>query len=196
MTSLQQKKSAFTKNLLLQAAVDLANTIDVAELSYKKVAEHAGISERTMFRHFSSREAFLDALATLLHQQLELPGIPESAKALSAYSRQLYQQLDKQPRKVEVLLSADLLPRILQTSSKERLKELQALLKQTYPHCPDDLIIKTAANLRYVLSASSWRYYRFYFEFDLTTSIQCADMLVKQSLALLDMIGASSYVEN
>jgi AcrR family transcriptional regulator len=195
MTSLPLKKSALTKNQLLQAAIELADSTDVAALSYKKVAEQAGVSERTMFRHFSHRDAFLDALAMVLHQQLALPAIPDSAQDLSAYSRQLYQQLDKQPRKVEVLLSADLLPRILQTSSKDRLEELHSLLQHAYPHCPDDLITKTAANLRYVLSASSWRYYRCYFKFDLTTSIQCADMLVKQSLALLDMIGASTYVE-
>lgn len=192
MTSLQERKSEFTKRLLIEAAIELIDENDINDLSFKRIAEQAGISERTMFRQFSSRDAFLDALAISMHNQLSLPSLPDSARDLSEHLRELFHQLDKQPRKVEVLLGADLLPRVLRTSGQQRLEDLKALLKKDYPHVADDVLTKTAANLRFVMNASTWRYYRKYFEFDLTTSIQCADMLVKQSLSLLDAFSATN----
>lgn len=186
MSALLEKKATFTENLLLDAACELAQTLDISELSFKKVAERAEISPRTMFRYFSNREAFLDALTARLYAELELPDIPDDVNALSDYMRVLYQKLDAQPRKVMVLLSADLLPRVLNTQAKARFEALQRLLHKTYPGIAKMEIVKTAANLRYVMSASSWRYYRMHFDFDLTTSIECAQLLVTQAIAHLE----------
>jgi len=186
MTALQEKKATFTVNLLLDAACELAQTLDISEISFKKVAERAEISPRTMFRYFNNREAFLDALTARLYDELDLPGIPDNVQALSDYITLLYQKLEAQPRKVMVLLSADLLPRVLNTTAKARFEALQQLLHKAYPDTAKTEIMKTAANLRYVMSASSWRYYRMHFDFDLTTSIECAQMLVSQAIVHLE----------
>lgn len=186
MSALLEKKATFTVNLLLDAACELTQTLDVSELSFKKVSERAEISQRTMFRYFRTRDAFLDALTARLYGELDLPDIPESVDSLADYIAKMYQKLDAQPRTVMVLLSADLLHRIINTSAKARFEALQQLLTIAYPSVAKSEIIKTAANLRYVMSASSWRYYRMHFNFDLTTSIECAQMLVCQSIAHLD----------
>jgi AcrR family transcriptional regulator len=186
MSALQEKKANFTVNLLLDAACELAQILDISELSFKKVAEQAEISPRTMFRYFNTREAFLDALTARLYAGLDLPDIPENVNALADYIALLYQKLDAQPRTVMVLLSADLLPRILNTTARARFEALQQLLHKAYPDTAKMEIVKTAANLRYVMSASSWRYYRMHFDFDLTTSIECAQMLVSQAIAHLE----------
>lgn len=159
--------------------------MDIQELSFKRVSEQADISQRTMFRYFRTRDAFLDALAKRLHSDLKLPEIPANVDSLDDYIANLYTQFDAQPRKVMVLLSSDLLPRILDTTSKQRLASLEALLSRTYPKSNSRDIIKTAANLRYVISASSWRYYRMNFEFDEKMATECAQMLARQALYYL-----------
>lgn len=182
MSALQEKKAAFTVNLLLDAACELAETADISELSFKKVSDRADISQRTMFRYFRTRDAFLDALTMRLYQELDLPDIPEDIEQLSDYIAQLYQKLDAQPLKVKALLSADLLPRVLSSTAKKRLAALEKLLAKSFPDVDAEDIKKTAANLRYVMSASSWRYYRMYFEFDSNMATQCAQLLVTQSI--------------
>ncbi|MBT8115967.1 MAG: TetR/AcrR family transcriptional regulator [Arenicella sp.] len=186
MTALQEKKAAFTRKLILDAARELIDTIDISALSFKKVSEQAEISQRTMFRYFTTREAFLDALTTRLYAELELPDIPGAVDKLPDYIAELYRKLDAKPRIVTVLLSADLLPRVLSTTAKARLEALKKLLAETHPHCSKADITKTAANLRYVMSASSWRYYRHYFELELDIAIDCAQLLVAQSLEYLE----------
>lgn len=186
MSILLEKKAAFTTNLLLDAACELLQTMDINELSFKVVSDKAEISQRTMFRYFRSRESFLDALTERLYGELNLPTVPDSVDALPDYITMLYEKLDAQPRKVMVLLSADLLPRVLNTTAKQRLATLEALLTQTYPNASKHDIKKTAANLRYVMSASSWRYYRIHFGFDSTMATECARMLVHQSIRYLE----------
>ncbi|MEQ9463151.1 MAG: TetR/AcrR family transcriptional regulator [Haliea sp.] len=185
MNTLNSKKAAFTRNLLLDAARELAETIEVNDISFKLVSERADISQRTMFRHFTSREEFLNAFTTREYGELDLPDIPHSVEELPSYVDVLYRKLDAQPRRVMMLLSADLLPRVLSTSGKERLERMRQVLADAFPHCAEHEIIQTAANLRYVMSASSWRYYRMNFEFDLETSVSCARMIVTQALHYL-----------
>ncbi|MGS2719598.1 TetR/AcrR family transcriptional regulator [Paraglaciecola aestuariivivens] len=186
MSSLQQKKADFTQQLLLSAATELASQAKISEISFKKVADHAGISERTMFRYFTSREAFLDALADHLHKQLQLPPLPNSVNHLEEYVGQLFNSLEGQPKVLKILFDPLLLSRIINTSAKHRYLELITLLEQHYPKCDKALIKLSAANIRYVMSASSWRYYRENFSFDLNTSIQCAQLIVRQSLDYLN----------
>lgn len=195
MATLNDKKATFTKNLLLDAARELAETTEVSDISFKLVAEHAGISPRTMFRHFNTREAFLDAFATREHGELGLPDMPDSIDQFPDYVAQVYQKFDMQQRRVLVLLSADLLPRVINTSAKRRFEGIHALLAKTFPSCDAGDIFKTAANIRYVTNASSWRYYRMNFNFDLETSIGCAQMVVTQSLHFLETQRQSNAVK-
>ena len=187
MSSLQTKKSTFTKNLILTAAAELVDTLDMNDLSFKKVSEHAGIAERTMFRYFRSRDEFLDAFAAKLHSNLQLPSMPNVTEGLEEFVEQLFHSFEAQPRLVHLLLDPQLLPHIINTSSKLRLRELIVLLTQHYPQCDNLVITHTAANLRYFMSASTWRYYREMFNFDLSSSIQCVQMVVRQALADLNL---------
>ncbi|MCW8107354.1 TetR/AcrR family transcriptional regulator [Alteromonas ponticola] len=182
MSALLEKKAAFTVNLLIEAACELLEHTDIHELSFKKVAEQADISQRTMFRYFKTRDDFLDALTARLYSDLALPDVPDNVEDLTDYIATLYKKLEAQPRKVMVLLSADLLPRIIKTSAKQRLAALEILLSKSYPDAKASDIKKTAANLRYVMSASSWRYYRMYFEFSPQMATECAQLLVKQAI--------------
>lgn len=182
MNSLNAKKADFTKNLLLDAACELTRSLEINEISFKAVSEQAGISERTMFRHFGTRDDFLDTLTERLYNELNAPAIPADTSLLPQFVSDLYRKFESQPRIVKVLLSADLFGRVIKTSAKARLNALKALLSKTYPNCTDQQITQTAANLRYIMSASSWHYYRVNFEFDIKTSESCAILMVNQAL--------------
>lgn len=185
MSRLQKKKAQLTVNLLLESACELSLTLEVSELSFKKVSEHAQISQRTMFRYFHTREQFLDAFSEKLHAELDLPDMPNSIESLTNYLSILYVKFDAQPRKVTLLLSSELLPRIISTFARERFEKIKNILHKSYPEVDDIEIMKTAANLRYIISASSWHYYRVHYDFDLNTSIDCAQMMLSQAIAHL-----------
>ncbi|WJG10269.1 hypothetical protein [Aliiglaciecola sp. LCG003] len=121
-----------------------------------------------------------------LHSELQLPAMPLVIEKLEDFVEQLYQSFEAQPRLVHLLLDAQLLPRIVNTASKMRYEALIVLLKKHYPHCDETLITQTAANLRYIMSASTWRYYRQMFDFNMVASVQCARMVIRQAIAYLN----------
>jgi len=186
MSVLLEKKAQMTIDLLLDAASELCKELDVNDISFKKVADKAEISQRTMFRYFRTREDFLEALTLRLHGELQLPTTPTSLEGLSDYLAKLYRKFDAQPRKVMVLLSAEMHPKVLKTSAKNRFDAIFNLLCDEYGNFDKEVLFKVAANLRYVISASSWHYYRMHYNFDLTTSIECANMMLSQSLNYLN----------
>jgi len=191
MDNLQNKKANFTRSLLLDSAVELLQDCAISELSFKQISENAGVSERTMFRYFENKAVLLDELTTKMHAMLDLPRVPGSSEQLSEFLETLYRQFEQNFKLVETLLDSDFYSRVIQTTAIKRHQEIKALLSQGYPNCPEDLITMTAANLRYILSATSWRYYRVIFDFEPSTSVKSANLVLQQSLLALDQFGES-----
>lgn len=59
--ALRDRQVELTRDLILQALADLIGEGRLAEFSIQEVADRAGVSLRTVYRHFASREALLDA---------------------------------------------------------------------------------------------------------------------------------------
>ncbi len=182
MTKLSERHAALTRQLVLDAAVDLIKDCEVSELSLKQIAEHAGVGERTLYRHFATRTVFMEALAVTLHEKLATPPTPTDAAALVTLPASLYGKLEEQPEIVLAILHSELYQYVFGTTTRDRWSSIKELLNKTYPNCPERLRENTAANIRYYLSASTWYYYRYNFKFDLETTIQCAELAIEQAL--------------
>jgi AcrR family transcriptional regulator len=64
-TQLRQAQNAATRDRILSAALDLAHTVsswDWHELTVRNVARQAGVSERTIYRHFSNEHELHEAV--------------------------------------------------------------------------------------------------------------------------------------
>jgi len=167
---------------VLDAAVELIQDQGVDSISLKKIAEHAGMSERTLYRHFATRDVLMEALAVKLHQQLDLPPTPSRADELPAMADTLYRKLEAKPHIVLAILHSELYGQILNSKARDRWNAIKQLLTERYPDAPENLREMTAANIRYYLNATTWHYYRYKFDFDLETSIQCAELAIEQAL--------------
>ena len=145
------------------------------------------MSERTVFRYFSSRDELLDALALEVSATLELPPLPASLQDMVEAPRRLYRAFESHLNLTRAALHSELSDRIRESVAKTRWKAVKVLIDQLAPHRSDKERMYAAANIRYFLSASSWQYYRFYFGFSLKDSIASAEQAVRQTLASLDV---------
>jgi len=59
------------KDQIADIALELLGEIPLAQLTTRAIAARAGMSQPALFRHFTSREAVLVAVATALHARLE-----------------------------------------------------------------------------------------------------------------------------
>ncbi len=195
MAKLNEKHAALTRQLVLDAAVELIKDCDVSELSLKKIAEHAGMAERTLYRHFATRNVFIEALAATLHERLATPPTPVDAASLATMPELLYRKLEEQPEIVLAILHSELYQYIFGTAARDRWLSIKNILNDAYPNTPDQLREMSAANIRYYLSASTWYYYRYNFKFDIETTIQCAELSIEQTLQGLSAYSSSSQVK-
>jgi AcrR family transcriptional regulator len=69
--TLRDQQTEFTKQLLLDAARKVIMETDPSEFSMQKVAEEAGVSHRTVYRYFPSRQALIDAFSDWAESSLQ-----------------------------------------------------------------------------------------------------------------------------
>lgn len=180
--SLKDRQYALTRGLLLEATVGHLESGSPGNLTMRAIARRAGVAERTIFRHFASRDELLDALAMEVAQRLELPPAPDSIEALAQAPQALYRAYEARERLTQAALHSELFDRIRQTVARERWDAIRRLLDGYAPRRSERERTYAAANIRYMLSASAWNYYRRYFRFSLKDSIGAAEQAIRDAL--------------
>lgn len=180
--SLASRHTDLTQRVLLDAALDLLEQAPVHELSARAVAKHAGVSERTMFRYFANREDFLIAVAAAMSNRLQVPAEPTNLAELLNFPQTIYQCFEDKIALTKAALHSELYDHIRQADGQRRGAAIRSLVDQLAPDTAEQARKLAAANIRYYLVATTWHYYRFYFELSLEESVQCARMAIVQTL--------------
>jgi AcrR family transcriptional regulator len=183
--TLAERRADLTERLILDAAVQLLETSSLAEVTARAVARHAGISERTIFRYFATREAFLDAIAEEVRRRMNVPPPPISLDELLRAPRALYSAFEAKEKLTNAALHTELFERMRETQARDRWVAVRKIVDSHAPRRPERDRRIAAANIRYYLSATSWHYYRFYFGFSLEDTIACAETAIRQALDAL-----------
>lgn len=172
-----------TQRLILDSAVELLEVGEVSELTVRAVARHAQMSERTVFRYFPSRDEFLDAVVNELVSRLHPPPPPAALDELLAYPAVLYARFEETAGLLKAILHADLYKRVRATVVGERWNAVQALIDQAAGHRSEHERRIAGANIHYYLSATTWHYFRFNFEFPPEMAVECATRAVRLAVA-------------
>lgn len=181
-TTLNEKRQDMTRGLILDGAFALLKEGAIRELTVRAVAQHAGMSERTVFRYFPARDALLDAVADYLREHMATPALPGTLEGLLAAPGVLYRSFEERADHTRAALHPDLVGRVRSQQADIRWKAVHGLLEAIAPQAKEAQRRIAAANICYHLTASSWNYYRTAFGFGLDESIACAETALRQAL--------------
>jgi AcrR family transcriptional regulator len=176
--SLIDRHTDATEKLILVSALELLERASVTELTARAVAKHAGMSERTVFRYFASRDEFLDAVAAEVVRNLQAPAPPAKIEDLPDYPRVLYARFEEKANLVRSALHTEVFKRIHDTVANERWRAVRSLIDGRAGHRSERDRKIAAANIRYYLAATTWHYYRFYLDFTLAETIDSARLAI------------------
>ena len=179
---LVDRQTDLTRRLILDTAVQNLRHTSIGELTVRAVAKAANISERTVFRYFATREAFLDGVAEAVREQMALPAAPRTVEELLGAPRALYTRFEAVCELTQAALHSELFHRMRETQARVRWTAVQAIVDALAPRRSARERKLAAANIRFYLAASAWHYFRFYFGFSLEDSIACAETAIRQSL--------------
>jgi AcrR family transcriptional regulator len=182
MSSLAELHADHTERVILDSALAVLADDSFNGLTVRAVAKKAAISERTIFRYFATRESFLDATAAEFTRLLNMPPAPQSLPELIAMPRALYQSFEPHGKLIRAVMHTEIFPRMKSGSAHERWVAISRVVDREFRKAPPRARRIAAANIRFFLSANTWQYYRFIFEFDLEQTIACAETAIRQSL--------------
>ena len=185
MSSLTVLHTDHTEQLILQSALAVLQDDSFNGLTVRATAKKAGMSERTIFRYFATREEFLDAVAREFTRILNMPPAPQTLDELLAMPRRLYTAFEPHAKLISAVFHTELFPRMKAGAAQQRWVSISKLLDREFKKAPSRARKIAAANIRYYLSGASWHYYRFVFRFDLEETIACAETVIRQALAVL-----------
>jgi AcrR family transcriptional regulator len=181
-SALVARQTDLTQRLILEAALEVAAEAPGEPLSVRATAKRAGMSERTVFRYFATREDLVTAAAAAFERRLNLPEPPTSLEELLAYPEALYGCFEDQAAFIRAALPSELSQRLRGKAAVVRRQAIAGLIERLAPGRPDAERRIAAANIHYHLVASTWHYYRVHFNFSPEEAVQAARTVIVQSL--------------
>ena len=159
-------------HLILDALTELLATHRVDEVSTKQIAERAGVSQPTVYRHFPDRAALVHGLTDRIEQLIAAAGIPEPA-TLEGWIEGIesaFRVTDEHADQViaEAVLNAD--PRRLTPESRARTASITRAVARSFPELDDRDHRRVAALVRTLISVQTWLRMREEFGIDAAES--------------------------
>ena len=157
---LSQRHLLQTRDWIVQAATDELEHSGMAVLTNALIAQRAGVSERTVYRHFATRESLLEAVAAEVTSRLATPPVPADPEALRDYPAQLFACFEARPQLTSEALQSDLFAHIRDGVSSQRWLALRRLVQTHWPAVPPARREQATVGMRYLLTATTWSYHR------------------------------------
>lgn len=155
--TLRERQVAQTRDLILDALTTLLADRRADEVSMRDIAAEAGVSERTVYRHFPDRRALLDGLSQRLPPIADKPSFGVGGlDDLAATSRRLMEMLDEHQvsARAEAVLNAD--PRHFAADTRANTRNMLDLLATGLPELDERERLRIAAVIRCLASTQAW----------------------------------------
>lgn len=190
-SGLRQAQAGLTRERILHAAGEIvAGAGGPAALTFKRVAERAGMTEMTVYRHFPNRDALLRAVWERINAQMG-PGIgmPQSAGELRGQHRALFEGFDRVAPTIVASVTTPQGREMRASLNTERHAAFDRIVGEVAPALPPSERRRAAALLQLLHSAYAWDSLREQWGMD---GAEAGDATLWLIDLLLDHIGRTS----
>ncbi|HZD01983.1 MAG TPA: helix-turn-helix domain-containing protein [Actinomycetes bacterium] len=179
-----------TRGAILEAAVDLFLQRRSDGFSVQEVADRAGLTHRTVYRYFSTRQELIRATAQHLAPGLseepfiKVSTVEEWIDAVGAHLARTEANFEVVRSVLAAVLASEDL-RLFDQSLHDRDAHRWGVFRRQFPHLPESDARRTFATLRHLMSSTSYVFFRLRFGLspaEATEAIQSgASQLVEQA---------------
>jgi AcrR family transcriptional regulator len=157
-STLRDRQVAQTRELILDALTTLLDDRRADEVTTREIAAVAGVSERTVYRHFPDRDALLEGLTQRLpafdvvRPSFGVGGLEDIAPT----SRRLMEVLEEHyvTARAEAVFNAD--PRRFAAATQANTRDMVDLLAKELPELGERERLRIAAVIRCLVSTQAW----------------------------------------
>jgi len=148
--SLRDQQAAVARERILRAVAELLERDGSAELTMPQVAESSGVSLRTVYRYFPTREALLDTAGRWIGGELLKQGYPTSLDDVADSFERACSEFDERPGLVRAMALSHVGREARSARRRERLEAIRQLLEQEVGALPEQELRQAEAVLAYL----------------------------------------------
>lgn len=156
-SSLRKKQAEATRQLILETLAEQIVADGLQNFSIADAAQRAGVSPRTIYRHFPNREALLDALGEWVDQQLgEIP-FPATPDEVAEVAEIVFPRFEEKATLVQALLISELGKNVRSRRLTMRRQAVTQSLQPVLRHLDPDEAKGICALIQQLGSAAMWQ---------------------------------------
>jgi AcrR family transcriptional regulator len=153
---LRERQAAVVRDAILDALADLLETQDPDDIALPQVAADAGVSTRTLYRYFATREALFAAAGDHIVARLGLPARIGSAEEITATFLQSAAEGARHPQLIKSMLHSSLGRRARSAHRARRIQAIMTALAEVTSHLEPGEARRRSAAIAYLCSLSAW----------------------------------------
>ena len=155
-SSLRDRQAAVIREAILDALAARLDHDNPDDVAMPQVAADAGISLRTLYRYFPTREAMFDAVGDHVVARLGLPGEIDGADDIAPMFLESARIGAKSPELVRAMLWTRLGRRARSPHRRRRVASITAALAEVTSHLPTAEARRREAAIVYLCSLPAW----------------------------------------
>jgi AcrR family transcriptional regulator len=161
--SLRDQQAEFTRQIVMEAAKRVLDTYSIDEFSIQKIAEEAGMSHRTVYRYFPTRQALLDSFTDWIEDSVapipaEALQPPDTREEMLGTVRFAFERFDKfAPYFRASLVLATRGDSIQPQRQRQRDEAIRQSLTKVLEPLDDEQAAKAYAIIRLIIGAQTWQ---------------------------------------
>jgi len=154
--TLRSQHAELTRDLIFQALTRLVLDEGIHDFSIQQVADAAGMSHRTVYRYFSSREELLEGLAEWLDSQMPKPFDSYQPEEFASAIRDTHAVFAQQPDRVRALAVVARGAKVRLRQRKQHTRTVQRLTSAFTGHLEEDDARAVAILIRALAGSDMW----------------------------------------
>jgi AcrR family transcriptional regulator len=182
--SLRGAHRDLTRSRILDAALDLMRTEDLETLKIADVAAKAGMTERTIYRHFAARDELVTALWPRLQARLGSSGVAVTARDIAETPRWLFPNFDKEEGAVRASAFSRAGRALRDAMNEERQGGVRAAVKEARPDLKEPALTRLCAAIELLGGAHAWAVMKAHWGLDGAESGRAAGEAIEMLLGL------------
>ena len=173
-----------TRARLLDAALDLLRHEDLDALKMAQVAARAGMTERTLYRHFPTRDDLLKAAWRWLEARVGAGGLAHTPREVAEAPLSLFANFDAEEGAVRAATLSRTGRELRRGVNKQRQGAFRAVVRVARPDLSEPELTRLCAAVQLLTSAFAWAAMKDFWDLDGAEAALASSEAIKALLGL------------
>jgi AcrR family transcriptional regulator len=156
MPTLRSEYARMTRNRIIDGAIELIAESGGEPISIAAVAARCGIADRTVYRHFETRDELLKAVWPRMQEQVGSVGWPSTADELIDRPERLFPRFDEHEGLVRASINSATGKEMRTGMNATRQAAMLACVADAFPNLEGAAARRRAAVVQLLESADAW----------------------------------------